>query len=75
MAKAKSLFGVQPIVPYLNRDYKTLAAMQVDWDKGLDFYTASGQACNKKEIKAAYPQFSQITCRYNKKTQTGVLKL
>ena len=68
-----NMFGLEPLMPAYGRDYKSLAKLKEDFDKGVDFTTASGSYTSKRELFESGVR--QITVRYNKVQKIGSLEV
>lgn len=67
------MFGVSPLVPAYGRDYKSMKAVQADFDADKDFLTAEGQYINRPQVVEL--GLNRIQVRYGKLRKTGMLKV
>ena len=67
------MFGISPIIPAFGRDYRGLKALEIDFNKGLDFINASGQAINKDNLLCLGLKTIQV--RYGKLRKTAMIEI
>lgn len=64
------MFGIFPLTGAYGRDYKSQAALMLDWNSGKDFQCINGQYCSKRD----FPEGETITIRYAKLQKIAVFK-
>jgi len=67
------MFGLEPLTPAYGRDYKSLKAIQTDFDCNKDFKTAGGQYINKPQIVEL--GITRIRCRFGNLLRTDFLEV
>ena len=66
-------FGISPLVPAFGRDYKSLKALEKDFNELKDFKTPMGQAINKTDLLRE--GISEIQVRYANIRKTAMIKV
>jgi len=69
------MFGLEPLTPAYGRDYKSLKAVQEDFDGNKDFMTQSGQVTNKSDLVQMHPGKGQFRVRYQRMTKVNFVKV
>lgn len=69
------MFGLEPLTPAYGRDYKSLKAVQDDFDKDKDFMTPSGRATNRRDLVQMHPDKKKFRVRYKRLTMVNFVKV
>jgi len=65
------LLGIEPLTGAYGRFYKSISAMQKDFNEGKDFKMVNGSYCSIRDFK----DDELITCRYGRSLRVlGALK-
>ena len=67
------MFGVSPLTPAYGRDYKSLKALESDFNDLKDFKTPDGQAINKTDLLGL--KMTTIRVRWANIQKTAVIQI